>query len=222
MRISRSGLDIASDDISRAALESARDAIKSQPDATLEVVSGASRLVVPAGKAQILAGAWRGSPDIGLLTVPVSVLVDGRPVQTVEVSLRMHRKIKAVVALRDIQVHEVLGPQDVALLSIDLVSGPRSPLTNVDEGVGKRATRRILANTPVVADMLEKAPLVSANDAVTIEFIYGGLRVTAAGIARQTGSDGDTIHVFASDTHKELDAIVIDKHTVRVEDNSNR
>jgi flagella basal body P-ring formation protein FlgA len=222
MRITRSGHDIASDEIAQAAIESAKDAIKSQPNSTLEVLGGATRLMVPAGKSQILAGAWRGNPEIGTLTVPVSVLVDGRPVQTVDVALRIHRKMIALVARHDIQIHDILGPQDVALTPIDLASGPGAPITSIDDSLGKRSTRKIPANAAITAEMLEKAPMVSANDSVTIEFMYGALRVTAAGVARQTGAEGDTIHVYATDTRKELDAIVIDKHTVRVDDDSNR
>lgn len=222
MRITRSGHDVAADEITQAAIESAKDAIKNQPDATLEVVSGPNKLVVAAGKIQILAGAWRGNLDIGALTVPVSVLVDGKPVQTVDVALRIHRKTMALVARRAIQVHEIIGPQDVALMSVDASSVTGSLLASIEESIGKRATRRILAMTPIAADMLEKAPLIAANDSITIEMVYGALRVSAAGIARQTGAEGDRIHVYATDTKKELDAIVIDKHTVRVEDEGNQ
>lgn len=222
VRISRAGHDIASDEITRAAIESAKDAIKEEPEATLEVLTGATRLMVPAGRAQVLAGAWRGRPEGGTLTVPVSVLVDGKPVQMVEVSLRIHHKTMALVARRDIQPHEIISSQDVMIASVDLTSVPGAPVTSIEDSLGKRAVRRIAANAPIAADMLEKAPLISANDSVTIEYVYGSLRVTASGVARQTGAEGDTIHVFTADTHKELDAVVIDKHTVRIEDGSNR
>ncbi len=218
VRITRLGHDIAADEITLAAIESAKDAIKNQPDATLEVLSGAGRLMVPAGKSRVLAGAWRGNPEIGTVTVPVSVLVDGKAIQSVDIVLRIHRKTIVLVALRDIQLHEIIGPNDVGLSPVDLTSGVGAPLTGIEESLGKRATRRIMANSPITAMMLEKAPLISANDVITIEFVYGGLRVTAAGLARQTGAEGDTIHVCAIDTKKELDGVVIDKHTVRVDD----
>ena len=222
MRITRSGHDIAADEIAQAALESAKDAIKNQPDASLEVVSGGSRLMVASGRAQVVAGAWRGSPDLGTLVVPVSILVDGKQVQTVEVSLRIHRKMMALVARHTIQLHDVIGPADVGLMSVDVTSVAGSPVTSIEDSLGKRTTRRIPAQTAILTDMLEKAPLIAANEAITIEIINGALRITAAGIARQAGGEGDTIHVYATDTRKELDAIVIDKHTVRVEDAGNR
>jgi flagella basal body P-ring formation protein FlgA len=221
IRITRSGHDIAADEITRAAIESARDAIKNLPDATLEPVTDGAKFVVPAGKSQILAGAWRGNPESGNITVPVSIAVDGKAVRMVDVVLRIHRKIMVLVASHDVQLHEVLGPGDVALMAVDLKSGPEAPITAFEDALGKRATRRIAANAPISASMLEKAPLIAANDAVTIEFIYGALRVTAAGVARQAGAEGDTIHVYATDTKRELDGIVIDKHIVRVEDGSN-
>jgi len=218
MRISRSGRDIAVDEITKAALESARDAIKNLPDATLETVGSGSKLVVPAGKAQILAGAWRGSVEIGTLTVPVSILVDGKPVQSVDVAFRVHRKTVALVARRAIQLHEIIGPQDVMLMPIDAATASATLVTTVEESLGKRTTRRILPNAPISAEMLEKAPLVSANDSITIQYISGALIVTAPGVARQTGGEGDIIHVWSAETKRELDGVVIDRHTVRVED----
>jgi len=218
IRIARTGHDIASDEITRAAMASAKDAIKNLPDANLEPITPPAKLVVPAGTAQILAGAWRGNPDSGVLTVPVSVLVDGKPVQSVDVTLRVHRKITAVVARHDIQPHDILTAQDVVVAAIDLNSITSAPITAIEDAIGKRATRRIAGSAAIGADMLEKAPLIAANDTVTIEFLYGALRVTATGVARQAGAEGDRIHVYAPDTRKELDGIVIDSHTVRVED----
>jgi flagella basal body P-ring formation protein FlgA len=218
MRISRSGRDIAVDEITKAALESAKDAIKNLPDATLEIISTGTKLVVPAGKAQILAGAWRGSVEIGTLTVPVSIVVDGKPVQSVDVAFRVHRKTVALVARRAIQLHEIIGPQDVMLMPIDAATASAALLTTVEESLGKRTTRRLLANAPISSDMLEKAPLVSANDSITIQYISGALIVTAPGVARQTGAEGDVIHVWSADTKRELNAVVIDRRTVRVED----
>jgi flagella basal body P-ring formation protein FlgA len=221
MRISRPGHDIAVDDVTKAALESAKDAIKNLPDATLELIGNGSKLVVPAGKTQILAGAWRGSVDVGTLTVPVSVLVDGKPVQSVDLTFRVHRKTVALVARRTIQLHEIIGAEDVMLMPIDAATASASLITTVEESLGKRTTRRILVNAPISMEMIEKAPLVTANDSITIEYISGALVVTAPGVARQTGGEGDVIHVWAADTKRELDAVVVDRHTVRVEDRQN-
>ena len=221
IRITRLGHDIAPDEITRAAIESAHDAIKSMPDATLEPAAGVAKLVVPAGKAQILAGAWRGNPEIGTVTVPVSVVIDGKPVQLVDVVLRIRRKTMALVARHDIQLHDIIGPQDVTLMLVELTPGHGSPITAIEGSIGKRSTRKISANSPISIDMLEKAPLIAANDTITIEFVIGALRVTASGVARQGGAEGDSIHVYASETRRELTATVVDKHTVRVEEFDN-
>src|SRR5258708_5127672 len=47
--------------------------------------------VVPPGKREMQAGPIRGALDGSLVTVPVTVMVDGKPAKTVEVSFKIKR-----------------------------------------------------------------------------------------------------------------------------------
>jgi flagella basal body P-ring formation protein FlgA len=219
IRVSRAGHDVAADEITRAAIAAAQAAIKDLPNATLEPVQAADKITVPAGKVQILAGAYRGSPEQGTLYVPVSLTVDGKAVQVVEIPLRVHRKAMALIANRTIEPHEILSAADVSLAPVDLPPGFTQPVVELQEAIGKRATRRLSANLPISATALETPPAISANDRITIEYAFGSIRITAPGLARQSGAIGDTIRVYAPDTQKEVDAVILNSRTVRIVDN---
>ena len=98
----------------------------------------------------------------------------------------------------------------------DLPAGFSMPITDLEFAVGKRSTRRILPDAPVPSDALETLPAITAGDKITIEFIFGPVRVTAPGLARRAGYLGETIRVHADDTNRDLDAMIIDNHTVRI------
>jgi flagella basal body P-ring formation protein FlgA len=219
MRVTRIGHDVSADQITQAAIVAAQVAIKDIPNATLELIPTTTHVTVPAGKVQILAGAYRGSLEQGTLVVPVSLMVDGQPMQVVDIPLRVHRKAMVLVANRVIEAHEILSATDVSLVLTELPSGFTQPITDLQAAIGKRTTRRIQADMPISATVLETPPAISANDRITIEYAFGPIRITAPGLAHQSGAVGDTIRVYALDTQKELDAVIVNSRTVRIADN---
>ena len=58
---------------------------------------------------------------------------------------------------------------------------------------------------------------MTINAGVTIEFSFGNVHITATGQAKQAGRIGDIINVYAFETHKLLPAVIIDAHTVRIQ-----
>ena len=216
LRIARASHAIAGEEITQTAVAAAQFTIKDLPGATLEPTLAPPAVAVTTGKARLLAGAVRGTIEQGTITVPISVIVDGREVRVVDVGLRVHQKLMALVARREIQPHDVLAESDVMAVALELPPGLTDPVTTVKTAVGKRATRRLRMGAPIALSALETPPDLSANDRVTIEYLYGPIRISAPGLARQTGAIGDTIRVYALDTRKELEAVIVDGHTVRL------
>jgi flagella basal body P-ring formation protein FlgA len=215
MRVSRTGKDLKVSELAKTAISAAQDAIKGMPDAVLVPVSDMGRVTIPTEPVQFLAGAWRGDPQAGSVDVPVSIVGDGRVLETVDVKLRVSRKSAAFVTTRLVEPGETITADAVTLAPTDLPTGA-SPIADIHAIVGKRATRRMPANTVVQTGAVETPATMTANERITIEYIYGAIHITAPGIARQAGATGDTIRVFASDTQKDLDGIIVNEHTVRI------
>jgi flagellar basal body P-ring formation protein FlgA len=218
IRVTRAKNDVPPTDLLQAALPIAQKAVEHLPDATLEPQPLSQNITLPTGRVVLIAGAHRGEPEIGTIHVPVSLNVDGKAQQTIEVAFRVRRRMEVVVVNRTVEVNETLEEADVSLVKMELPSGFTKPVTELKEAVGKRAKRRLMANQPISTMNLEIPPAISANARVTIEFIIGPVRIIAPGIAREAGAIGDTIRVYAPDTRKEVAAVIVDSRIVRISD----
>lgn len=216
LSIRRIGNEAPTDKVTQVALEAAKAAVKDLPEATLEIVSAPAGVMLPTGQMHLLAGAVHGDPRLGTLIVPVALMVDGRTARTIDVTLRVHRKVRVLVTNRALEPHQVLTAEDLSLVQEDLPSGFTQPVYKLEEAVGKRTLRRISANAPLPADALETPPVIEANSRITIAYEFGVVRIKAPGLAQQAGKIGDTIRVYATDTHREMDAVIVDSHTVRI------
>jgi len=131
--------------------------------------------------------------------VPVTVTASGSggESRTVEVTLRLKVQTTAVVAARAVSRHAVVGPEDVALARVELAGGnAASPaLANVDEVIGKRAARTLLAGRPVTKADVEEAPVFEANARVTVRVLSGAVEITASGTALEEGRPGQMVRV---------------------------
>lgn len=221
IRVTRARNDVPPAEITQAAMPIAQGAVKDLADATLEPQPLAQGVTLPTGRVVLIAGAYRGEPEMGTIYVPVSMNVDGKPAQTVEVAFKVRRRMSVVAASRTIEVNDIIAAEDVSVVRMELPSGFTRPLKELQEVVGKRAKRQLRANLPISAMHLDTPPDLTANARVTIEFIIGPVRISAPGIAREAGAVGDTIRVYAPDTKKEVEAVIVDGRTVRVPDESN-
>ena len=133
-------------DLLQAAMPIAQKAIENLSEATLEPQPLAQGVTLPVGRVVLIAGAHRGDPEIGTIYVPISLNVDGKPVQTVEVAFKVRRRMEVVVVSRTVEVNETLTDTDVALVKMELPSGFTKPVTDLKEAIGKRAKRRLSAS----------------------------------------------------------------------------
>ena len=216
MEISRAHTGLESAALVKAAIEAAKPLLSEMADAILEAENPPQNLSLPTGKMALTAGACKGRAENGALFVPIAIAVDGKPFQTVEIKLQVHRIMRVVIANRQLEPGDILTLDDVSLAKVDVISSAGRLLTTTKPALGKRVKRRILNDAPLAATDLEAPPAVLANTEVTIQFNYGAVQVTALARTLQSGAIGETIRVQTSDTHKELDAIIVNSHTVRM------
>ncbi len=216
MRVTRSKSDVATSKLAQIALNSVREALGETPGTTFEAQPPLSSPILPAGTLRYVAGAYRGNPDTGNLTVPINILIDDKPQQTVEITVKVKRKIKVAVVTRIVESREILTSDDVMLAQIELPSGFTQPLTTLKEAIGKRVKRRLFPESPLSLSFLETPPAINNQDKITLDFSIGQLQLTAIVTARQSGAVGDTIRVYCEETKKEIEAVIVDSKTVRL------
>lgn len=216
MSVARAKSDVATDEIVKAALPAAQNRIKEMADTTLEPIPPTNSVTLPKGNVTFATGAVRGEPTSGKITVLVALKIDGRVQQTVEVAFKVLRRTRVLIATRTLEPNEILTLEDIAFAKIDLPNGFVRPVQTLKDALGKRVKSRVNADAPLSLNLLDMPPAVKYNDRVTIEFIIGAIRITAPGIVRGTGAIGDTIRVYAPETKKDLDAVIVNSRTVRI------
>jgi len=121
-----------------------------------------------------------------------------------------------VVPVRNIARHEVISLED---LKIEERTGRTVPsnLATIDDLIGKRATRLLVAGTALTTSAAEPVPLVEVGDLVTMVVTSGSVTVTATGKVLQKGALGDIVAVENLSTRTKVYGVVLGSDLVRIE-----
>ena len=145
------------------------------------------------------------------------VRVNDRVEKNIPLNVEVEALTEMVVTTRPLERGDMVEKGDVTLQKRDMSTVSAKVCRNISETLGKRVRVGMRGNSPVRGDYLEKAPIVKSGQMVTIVAENNSFRVTATGKAKGNGAEGDTIQVQNMDAQKDVPAVVVDAHTVRVE-----
>ncbi len=131
------------------------------------------------------------------------VRVDGRVQRNLALRAELEALAPVAVAAQDLRRGTVLTREDIRLVTMDLAQ-LRYPALDPQELVGKRTKRTLRLGEPFDRGGVEFPPLVRRGDLVTITGRGAGLVITATGIARADGEEGDFIRVRNSNSQREV------------------
>ena len=174
-------------------------------------------VVLPAGKPSfevISPQEWEGW---GRGALALIVRIDDHVVKNIPMNVEVETLAYVVVATRELERGMIVAKDDVALEKRDMASVAAKSCRNLEEVVGKRVRVGIRASNTLRSDYLERLPLVKSGQMVTIVAENDQFRITASGRARGNGAEGDTVMVQCLNAQKEIPAVVVNAHTVRVE-----
>jgi flagellar basal body P-ring formation protein FlgA len=173
-------------------------------------------ITVPAGKLSYEFIAPRQWEGWGKTVLGLVIRVDDQLVRNMSIPVEVEALTDMVVALYPLPRGMVVEANDVSLQKRDIADVSGKVSFNLADVLGKKVRIPIRANTPVRSDYLEKVPLVKNGQVVTIVAENGDLRVTATGMARGSGAEGDLIMVQNMNSKKSVQARVVDSETVAV------
>ena len=151
---------------------------------------------------------------LGTTIFTLGVYNGGDLAKAVPVSVGVSVAVKALVTKMPINVGE--GIHNLILEKRTITGRGEMPLTDSTFLEGKQAKKYIRAGSIVFPSMIEEIPVLKLGDKVNIVIEKGSIKVTAEGIARQKGAEGDIIRVVNLDSKKILKAEIIDSLTVTV------
>lgn len=139
--------------------------------------------------------------------VPLEVVLrrEGEPVARGVVTVVVRDLEAQVVAARELERGQRIGPDDVELRPGEPGrSDARDAARDPQAAIGRVVKRRVPRGTPLRARWLEEAPLVERGAPVRLRFERAGLRIDARGVARDTGGAGDLVRVLNPSSRRDV------------------
>ncbi len=218
-RVSRgAGQDLGLDRIRLSLIRSLEGQLRDhEGELRVRVVQPDAPVRVPAGRMDVQILSDVADIELGRSSFQVSVTVDGRRVQVVDVVADIEVWADLVTPLRGIQADETIAAEDVGLQRVSLPSLSHDFARTPEEVVGRRAARALRAQAPIRVAALGHAYAVKKGDHVTIEARRGGLTITASGVTKGVARVGQNVSVTNQDSGKEIRAKVVGPGIVRVD-----
>jgi flagella basal body P-ring formation protein FlgA len=174
-------------------------------------------VVLPGGNVTYKVVPPKNKRPAGNLPVSIHFHVDGDFYKRVWATVRMELLTEAMVTRKPLRRYQTITEDDILRKTMDLAKLPSTYLSAFEDVLGKRTRRKINAGVVLRSDLVELPPLVERGDVVSILAESEGLRVSAMGIAKESGCRGGRIRVVNMDSKKGVYARVVDSNTVKVE-----
>jgi flagellar basal body P-ring formation protein FlgA len=171
---------------------------------------------VPAGKISFRLFQKGQRKFEGYVSVVAAIKVDDVVRNQVKISGWVDVFKNVVCASRDIERGEKINEDDLCMVKRNLSHLSSKILTDKSEIIGLMAKHNIKADTCIKEWMIQKAPVVTRGDIVTITAESGDLLVTVPGKILTKGFSGDLVKVQNLMSKKEIFAKVVNHSTVAV------
>lgn len=176
-------------------------------------------LLIPAGNAKAELRLRRGPLELrsGKNSIPIEVLIDGSPYQTVWTNWDVKIWKSALVLTRDIPAGETLSFDSVEFKRLD--SAELSSQLTIDRAAlgSTRAARNLKRGAVLTKTDIVQLELIHRGDSIVLEVKKGAVCARVTAIASEDGHLGDRIRVVTTDSKRELSAVVIGRDRVQID-----
>ena len=164
------------------------------------------RLRMPMCDRELTASLESPAQPIGRVTVKVRC--EGASPWTVFVPAQVKLFREVVVVTRPLKRTGIIGYDDVAMRERDISMITQSYLTSLDQALGQKLTRPMVADQVITLVHLEQAEVVRKGDQVVISASSGGLTVKMPGEALSNGGMSEQIRVKNLNSNRVIKARV--------------
>ncbi|HTY37988.1 MAG TPA: flagellar basal body P-ring formation chaperone FlgA [Bacteroidota bacterium] len=153
----------------------------------------------------------------GSVSLPVEIVCNGTVERRVLVSARIRTFATVAITKRLLQRHQEIGSDDVGFQRVETTTMPDDVVSRAQDLVKTRAGRIISSNSVLCRSMIERTPVIKAEDAITISVRSGKAIISVQGVAKQEGCVGDVIMVQRAGSSERLRATIQNPRTVVLE-----
>ncbi|MBI5426791.1 MAG: flagellar basal body P-ring formation protein FlgA [Nitrospinae bacterium] len=171
---------------------------------------------LPAGKIQYEYSLPQNLSRAG--RIPVALKVQGEGVAPRLLRLTAFVNVyQDVVKLRKaVRRGAVLRAEDLELEQIKTDRPVSGVITRIQDAAGLEVTRNLDNGKTLTLDLLRKPFVINRGDHVLIIAVKGDMKITASGIAKDSGVEGNTIPVENVQTKKVVYGQVVDQNSVKI------
>ncbi len=135
-------------------------------------------------------------------------------------SVRVRAKVIArdwvLRSIRPLARGTILSDEDLYPALMDVSRIPKGAVKSLEQVRGMMLKRSLRADSVITEAVIKKSPLVKKGQKVVILFRSRGLKITATGIARQSGSKGEYVTVMNLSSKRYIKGVITDKGVVNV------
>ena len=122
-----------------------------------------------------------------------------------------------VMNRRALKKGHYLDEGNLYVATMDVTRMPMGTIKDYRGIIGKPLTRSIIANTPIVDDMVEQRTEIKRGHRVILLTNSPGLTITAVGELKEDGYIGEYVRVVNTSSKKIITGMLVDENTVKVE-----
>ena len=147
----------------------------------------------------------------------VKVTEAGDIVESGQVRMKIRQFADVVVLSDKIRSRKPLSKDKLTIKRMEITSLYEKPLRSIEELSGYRAKRNLTKGTILTTAAIEPTPDIERGREVSIVYVDGLCRITAAGVALQSGMAGEYVKVKNKASGKIIVARVVDETAVAID-----
>jgi flagella basal body P-ring formation protein FlgA len=179
-----------------------------QDQIVIEKINTPSSIAFSKGKLDWEITEKQNNNFLGNISITIDFYLDGESQRKIVLSGKVGIIKDVVKAVRSINSGEIISSKDITLVSEKGKNLNKNSITNIEDVIGKRATRRIQTDQTIQNSMVMVPPAIEKGAQVIIRAENDTLVITASGKALEEGCVGDQIRVMNIASGKEIIATV--------------
>jgi flagella basal body P-ring formation protein FlgA len=162
----------------------------------LDEIGTVSEVETPKAGFEVRARLTGDSSFHRRVSIAIDYLSNGTKFRTAQVSALLALEADIPTAVRDLNVGDIINDRDVQWKKVRLDTEPSELAVSTAEIVGRQVDAFVPSGAPFPQRSLKRIPVIKEGERLTLESVFGLVRVAALGVSRQDGAVGDRVRVI--------------------------
>ncbi len=217
IQVRQSGVPLNGDDVAAAYRRYIQEHSPYAANLTIEVAPLKDVVILPDNQVTIAPVPPHNSKLLGDVTLEMVIMHQGQPLKRLKVSGIVRLKRAVVCATRPLRAQEIVGPADVQVVTREVAGNVDDFFIAADQVVGHILAKNIGPQEILTTKDLSNQPIIKRGDNVNVVLDEDGMEMSTKGVAQEQGYVGKSIRLVNPRSKKEIQGLVLDAKTVKVQ-----